>query len=400
MAYRKNTEQNGPVVFIGQKTLDIYLLGAETCIDGSKVTLSSGAVSKTFRLKDGPITEGKDKYSTDDPLDFRGFETIEVWGGGVQNALEGYMRANNHDGHGIYLFDMSPSDVIAGNIFGEMLYERGAECSFYDYRPTPRNLVLIPDGRVGKTIIRGGGGPKPPNRSLQSDHEYNLRQKAGRGHAIFLNSMRDPFIAEIIMEEAGENPNLYAVLTTSLEWDFVRDRVLGYVTPVFNYDELCQLLDDEVRGDENDRIGYAIENIRRIRKDRLNEHHDIHVTLGRNGTLVADTDNIYHARLKPEKSSIVDGRIEQRRGESAEKYANSGIKLRTFIDEHLRGVTGAGDNYAAKVIHSEINEGGKGPVSTAIDACIYAMQYIGYDRVISPSDFEVKIVGSSGVGQQ
>ena len=133
-------------------------------------------------------------------------------------------------------------------------------------------------------------------------------------------------------------------------------------------------------------MGIGVECIDRIRRDGISQH-DIHVTLGRNGVLVSNTDGIYHIRLVPDRLEAVQENIGKRKSDGLRKYRNGEISQDDYIREYVKGTTGAGDVYAATVFFHETRMGKMDLVEVAALSCMNAIKYIGYRQPLGFKDF-------------
>ncbi len=306
----------------------------------------------------GPIKAGG-KYTAARSFceEVQKFPKTEQFGGG--GYLSAVLLRKISDAQIYYLDISTPSldTAVPGTSLANKLQSMNIHPYFLGARPVPFNIVL--GERADKIIIKSPLG----NTTFGEYHPYLVNALINGCQGILFNSLKDHSLVELAVNGA-KGKTLVAVVTNSLDPDFVLERVIPFGVCQFNYDEFGYVVnpDHKVIGDEETRVESAFEGIKRIRAD-YNKKDNVYVTLGRNGVLCADSSGIHHVRLK-------EGVLE---------------RIQPIVNANPASNCGAGDAHAASVFNGELS---RLPVTDiAQRACITAVRYLGYDGKLSQADF-------------
>jgi len=411
---RIGLKDNREVIFTGAATIDAYPLFdvPDEDICEWEITLRDGEDELKIEIDDGPLRVGEKCYGKGRfSIDLEQFKTVRTFGGGAYNSYMAYRKLQD-ELHGkrppemlkkLFYLDMSaPYRSFAGErvLLSNELDKEGTGYHFCDKRAMPVNLVLS-DIRARKRIAKSYPDPGwNVDETRLQEHEKNMiREIAQNCYALFQNSPKDREIVETLLEGVeGTGARIYNVITKSFDWEFVRDRLMGNGTILANYDELGWLMEGpEFEGDENERIVYALDWLKQIKRDNLNGGYDMHVTAGKNGVLFKHEDTIYHIHVTDEKNEQVQAAIENRLARGLALYKTGKIDKNGLID-YIRGTCGAGDTYSGALAFYELEMGERNPVDAAKYASIAAMRYIGYDGDIDfYRDFVVRTIPISKI---
>lgn len=368
--------------FIGQSTIDTYPLFEIDSgdIEPDRVILRCEDNTLEIKIDDPPLSPGSKRNANESfNLDFLEKDNIyKVFGGGAFNSYMGFKRLDDYyklifqEKSKITYIDPSNPAAINGNSINKHINTHGNDYYFGCCWDAKQNIVLC--RRSDKKIVK--------NRTWMIDRipgivKDNIRTLIKESDFVFVNSGRNEEFMSAVMDTVnGEGKPFYAVITESLTWDFVKDNVMPYGTIISNYDELGMLIEGKrlQEADESDRIDYAFEWIKKIRKDRINTDFDIHVTAGKNGMvlgMVDEPENVYHIKLEHDVSEKIQDYLKD--------------------DPGIQGTTGAGDNYSAGLLFfkTRLNTD---PLKEAKMSSIMAIMHLGYSGPVTDSDFIVQKV--------
>lgn len=362
---------NTKIVVAGNVAMDAIIDGkAEISADRSSVKIISPAkevkvdpfdrVTIEFQVEDPPITEGH-KHRVGQALE----ERVEVlWhkrtpGGGGYHSVTGMRTFYEPEKLGLVYIDVSSSN----RIINQGLAAKRVRSHFFGERDVPLNAII--GGRGDKIILKGPHlGRFSPSPSEIEEAELHIEGS----NAVLINSVKDKGYVEGYIGIANErNIPLYFVVTPSIEdIDFVNEKVLPAGVNILNYDDLVDLYSVKGVIDEQGKMEYALDTIQRLRTDKVTDKN-IYVTLGENGAYCSDRNSIFHVKLN-------------------DKYAE---KVQKAILTRTRNINGAGDNFAASVVLSEVLEKEHDPVKVTLKASMAAIKYIGYRNLLPKDAFLV-----------
>ena len=186
--------------------------------------------------------------------------------------------------------------------------------------------------------------------------------------SLLLNNVKDPMYYEEYVKVAERyNVPVYAVITTSVDADFMFKYLIPKVRPIFNYDEIPILVGAGPNLDEESRLDLARETAARIRRDGINTSKPIFVTLGSHGAYVAKKNTITHVKLKKEYSRRVNESIDE-------------------VGDSLRG---AGDVFSGAIAAYDTIAHQKEDLEVLLRrASLAAIIHIGYVKHLPKSAFE------------
>ncbi|MBW2988120.1 hypothetical protein DRJ48_02225 [Candidatus Woesearchaeota archaeon] len=356
------------VLVVGNATIDAYPRAIRHNIEGSVVHIHDSVEGRKLEIICEEELRKGGKHFAREHLFFQlqGVLCSEKFGGGGLNSVRELSKIVDWE---LSYLDMSTPSLDTrepGRTIAGYLSSMHITPIFLSTRPVPLNLVL--GTRDDKVIIKSPlqeqvGVWTPENNDLKKIIGFIINHIGY--DAILFNSIKDEGLAEYIIES---EPQKMAVITRSLEPEFVLSRVLPECLCQFNYDEFGYIIYNEVIGDEEERFEAAIEGIQQLRSKHKLEY-PVFVTLGKNGTLVADRHQTYHIRL------------------NTNKY----YEVQEFIRKNSTDLTGAGDVFAAHVFKAWLL--GYGLLYTAVMSSMGAIKHLGYHD-LKPSDFWVGVATS------
>ena len=238
----------------------------------------------------------------------------------------------------------------------------------YVQREVPINLILNYDG--DKIVLKG------PQLGRVAPLDIQRREAERRiigSDALLINSVKDPGFVEAYIQIAQKNNvPVYFVVTTSLDWDFVKEKVLPAGTSILNYDELPKLKGSpQVITNAEAKMEYALDALREMLMNVASNRRNAYVTLGKNGVYCSDGNLIYHVKLNDEYAKRIEQAVLRKPG----------------------NMNGAGDVFAAAVVLYEI----LGKRYRTVDdiakrASIAAIKGIGYRGHLPLKAFTVNTV--------
>lgn len=336
---------------------------------GREFSFEKDGKKRIIQIADeGPISKGN-KYLTKELLNpfLQVIPMDKIWGGGGYNSLEELVNIKDSTDEELALLYIDPAMPSwdaeqKTDLLSDKLAEKGVESYFLGLGHMPVNIV---DGRRDDKVIFKS--PIEYNR-IQRYHKQLIDSVVRDSSIILLNSLKDEDFAENVVNACRESGvRLVSVITRSLTPEFVLENIIPYGTNIFNYDEFGYIVnpDNKPKGDENSNIEDAIRGMEIIR-EKYNPTDNIYVTLGKNGVLYCENDDIYQVRLKEDVNSLVNKEI---------------------LDNE-KSTTGAGDHFAGAVAHYE----SKGYLAreTAMRATMNAVRYLGYEKPLDMElDFEI-----------
>lgn len=364
MAYHQENRK-AKIVVAGNATSDAFILGTtEISEDGSSVLISSGTKNIDFQVDDPPIRKGH-KHRVGQALEERIqglWHMLEPGGGGYNSVIAMRNCYSQEELELVYLDVSTPTKLVT-----QKLNVKDVRSHFFCERPVPLNVIL--NGREDKITLKGPHlGRYSPSRSEMQEAEVHINDS----DAVLINSVKDVKYVEGYTEIAQKyNIPLYFVVSTSLDQDFVEKKVLPTGVSIINYDDLIELYSRRELVNPQEKMGYALETIRRIRKDGINSDKNIYVTLGKNGVYCSDKDLIFHVRL----NDIYLERVQQ------------------AISKNPESTNGAGDVFSASIVLQEILRKESRPITDiAREACEASIKFIGYNRHLPKKAFIISTV--------
>lgn len=348
----------------GNGTLDVLIEGMVS-VKGPNITIwSENAGIAEFVVEDPPVERGQ-KHTVNenigDILIGSGLWHRYAPGGGGFNTLTALRDLQENEGLWLAYLDVSkPTSSTM-----EALRRLGMYDSHHFWRrDMPTNVIV---GFEGDRIVL-----KSPQRRKYSPldmdgerAEHYIKTKDG----LLINSVKDPGYVELYIRIAKEYdiPVFFSV-TTSLDWVFVRDKVLPSGTVVLNYDDLVKThglqsgIDEQIksrgdctfRAEREIKMDLALEVLKEVRA--LNPDKNAYVTMGENGVYVSSQDGIYHLALREDYAKLV----------------------KDVVRRHRETTNAAGDYFFAAIALHEVFSEGMPAVDIAIKASEVAIRHIGY----------------------
>jgi len=256
------------------------------------VTLNYNGHRLKIPVEKGPIHSGGKFTAT---IDFyqkvHDMSRIEQFGGGGYLSSTVLRKISEHE---LFYLDISTPSLdtsVPGKSLADRLQSMNTNPYFLSARPLPFNIVI--GKREDKIIIKSRLG----TTTFGEYHAYLVNALTKSCDAMLFNSLKDEGLVDLLMKSPKKTK--VGVITSSLDPDYLLEKVIPNCICQFNYDEFGYVVnpDHKVKGDENTRIESAVESIKRIRKD-YNQHDHIYITLGKNGVLCSDNSKVYHLKLK------------------------------------------------------------------------------------------------------
>jgi|TARA_Y100000310_G_scaffold343750_1_gene452836 sugar/nucleoside kinase (ribokinase family) len=313
-------DRKNKIVVVGNATLDVLVRGTIS-IEEDSIIIAADGIVQTFHVEDPPIRAGhKHRVNENIAQKVRSlWHRIEPGGGGFNSATSiKKIPSIGADLDLIYMDVSTPDPLIV-----ESLRAHYIQSHFFYQRDVPVNAVI--GWRDDKIVLKG-----PQLGRVQPDQRLILEAAdlISGSNAILVNSIKDPkYFDEYFRISQEQGIPMYMVVTSSLDKDFIFERVLPKTIPILNYDELPNLLGARGDMDEESKMQFALETLRQIRKDGINRDKPIYVTLGKNGAYCAKKDSIIYVGLDPEYSERVSRAIVSR----------------------TASINGAGDSFAAGI---------------------------------------------------
>lgn len=294
------------IAVAGNATLDVFVK-EKAEVDSNKVTFTTigGKLVEFYIVENPPILPGQ-KYRVNQNVaaDVRQLTHRYSPGGGGFNSIVG-MRHLEEIGsllELVYLDVSSPDSLIV-----DELRNLGIDHRFFFQRDIPHNLITVL--RKKKLILKGPHlGRVGPNERIIEQLERVLSD----ADSLLINSIKDPRYYEHYIQIAEKNEvPVYAVVTASVDRDFVFEYVIPRVRPIFNYDEIPLLVGEKSDLDEQSRLELARETVTGIRRDGKNKVLPIFVTLGSHGAYVAKKNTVIHIKLKDAYAKRIDESLDE-----------------------------------------------------------------------------------------
>ncbi|MBI2657661.1 carbohydrate kinase family protein [Candidatus Woesearchaeota archaeon] len=346
------------VVVGGSATLDSLIQGIVR-VNGPRITIEYDNAIEHFDVEDPPIRAGhKHRVSQDIGERTRGLLHRIKPGGGGYNSVTALRRLSSTAELDLDYVDVSVQDSLVV----EGLERYGINYHFFGLRPVPTNAVI--GSREDKIVLKG---PKLGRIELDAGHRLLIYGLTNSSDAVFLNSAKDKGFVECFLD--NDKP-AYFVVTTSLEPDFVVEKMLPRGVCIMNYDDISALFGTDTSAyDDKAKMEMAFEMIKRIRIDGINPDRNLYVTLGKNGVYCSyGPGSLFHVRLSDEF-------IE---------------KVRQTAMANPSSTNGAGDVFAAAVLYNELCAKGRFKVTdVSKKASAAAVRHIGYGEPLPDSAFIV-----------
>lgn len=315
-----------------------------------------------FKVEDPPIRQGH-KHRVNQNISEK---VSHLWhcykpgGGGYNSVMAMRNLPDIKEELELTYFDVStPVSLIV-----KKLREKSIDSRFFYQREVPVNAII--GWREDKIVLKG------PQLGRVEPDEKDAIEIIGaiqKSDVFLANSIKDPKYFEIYLDTSRKfNVPVYSVITTSLEPDFVFEKV--FTDPntaiILNYDEIPYLFSESTeKMSEEEKINFAFDALKRKIKSKINLNKPTYITLGKNGVYYSKNESITHIRLKPEYSE----------------------KVRDSIIKEGGNFNGAGDVFSAAVVAYDLATNAEAE-ETALKASIAAIRHIGYKGELSSDSFE------------
>lgn len=369
------------ITVAGNATIDAIILGEGEIIRENTVRVTSFGRSEMFRVEDPPIRRGyKHRVNQNVAQKVEGLMHLMQPGGGGYNCATAMCNIPDVGAE----LELTYIDVsIPHHLINKGLDEYNINQQFFLQRDVPYHAVVGVDG--DRIIFKGPGLGRvdPDEKQIKK-----IERIVSESDSLLIVGVKDPhYYGQYIKSAKQNNVPVYAVVSTSMEKDFVLKNILPNVRCILNWDEIPFLYDITEELDDQSKMELTLDTMRQIRFG-INPTMPIVVTAGEKGALYASKNFIAHIYLNEEYAEKVN--------------RATSLKARKNIEEEGVKVSGRGDVFAGTFVGYDTIKNRKIRLDDLmILSSIAAIRHMGYDgdlprsafdfvkRQLKPSDYKI-----------
>ncbi|MFH0867834.1 MAG: hypothetical protein V1831_00840, partial [Candidatus Woesearchaeota archaeon] len=264
------------IVVAGNATIDVIVLTNAEKISDDEIIVSSNGIEERIRIKDPSLRRGY-KHHVDPEIvqKIKALQHHMQPGGGDYHSVTGMRRLPDVGNKlGLHYMDVS----IPHSLVVEGLREHNINYHFFSEREVPIHGVIGLDS--DRIILKVDQSPisKPDDKNIRV-----AKQVISNSASLLVTGVKDISYLEKYLNIAQEcKVPVYAGVSTSLERDFVFERVLPIARDILNYDEIPFLQGINYEMDRKSKMELTLDTIRQIRLEN-NHSMPIFSTCGENG---------------------------------------------------------------------------------------------------------------------
>ena len=360
------SSKKSQVLVAGNATIDALVEGKVVRVSDDHVRVVRRGKVRDFYVVDGPIVEGY-KHRTDIrdmEAHIRGLKVELGGGGGGFNTITSMIDRAEHNSEvsGFYM-DISDGDPL----ITEQLDRRSIKYDFFSHRPVPTNAILGID-RDDKIILKGRTLDR---KDVTAKDIESIDSAVSSSNLVSLNGVKDVSFAEALINSSTKHGKLlFFNVTPSLESDFVLKRVLSSGVVQISYEDIAKLFgENPLKYSKDQLFSMAVDYMRKIRTDGLNDGQTLVVTAGSRGAFVmTPRSGIRHLSLKPDTADQVAYDASTKEGST----------------------NGAGDVFHGSLVIQHLWRRRVDPIDLVTRASKAAVRYIGYQGELRANSFNIK----------